>query len=153
MNRNTLIIAIAAIAVVGIAIGLGLAGSGQTGSLAGSIGGTPTTLTLNVSTCSAPTPERDVAFTLSGELRDSGGNPVVGRTIWLSWASCANGACAATPSTESAVTGEDGGFSFAKSEPPTRDYDANTTFVQYQTSFRGDAQYAASVSNAVKKLC
>jgi len=153
MNRNTLILAIAATAVVGIAIGLGLAGAGQTGSLAGSIGGTPTTLTLNVSTCSSPTPGGDVTFTLSGELRDSGDNPVVGRTIWLSWASCSDGACAATPSTESAITGEDGGFSFVMSGPPTRNYDANTTFVQYQASFRGDAQYAESVSNPVKKLC
>ncbi|MEN6517929.1 MAG: hypothetical protein ABFC38_07015 [Methanospirillum sp.] len=153
MNRNTLLIAIAAIVMVGIAIGVMLSGAGQTGSLSGSIGATPTTFTLNVSTCSVPTPAGNVNFTLSGELRDSGGNPVAGQAIWLSLSSCSNGACAATPSTESAVTGQDGGFSFVKSEPPTRNYNAETTFVQYSASFRGDEQYAASFSNSVKKLC
>ena len=41
MNRNTLLIAIAAVVVVGIAVGLLLTGAGQTGSLLGASGPSP----------------------------------------------------------------------------------------------------------------
>jgi hypothetical protein len=149
MNRN-LLIAIAAVAVVGIAAGILLAG--QTGQLSGAIGPTPTTLTLNASTCSVPSPSGNVSFTLSGELRDSAGNPLAGRTVALRWAVCDNGPCATGPQMPLATTDQNGGFSFARNEPPTRNYDADT-YVQYGAAFSGDAQYAGCSSDLVRKLC
>ncbi len=151
MNRNLLLIAIAAVAVVGIAAGVLLAGNGSQSPLSGAIGPTPTTLTLNVSTCSVPVPSGDVSFTLAGELRDSGGNPVAGRTVALRWASCDNGACASPAPMQFATTDQNGGFSFARHEPATPNYDADT-YVQYGAAFSGDETYAGS-SSIVRKLC
>lgn len=152
MNRNLLLIAIAAVAVVGIAAGILLAGNGQSGPLSGALGPTATTLTLNVSTCSVPDARGNVSFTLSGELRDAAGTPLAGRTVALRWASCDNGPCATVPEMPFATTNQNGGFSFARNEPATRNYDADT-YVQYGAAFSGDAQYAGSSSAMVRKLC
>ena len=152
MDRNTLIIA-GAIIVVGVVAGILLAGHWQSpGPLSGAIGPTPTTLTLNASTCSVPDPSGNVSFTLSGELRDSAGNPLAGRTVALRWAVCDNGPCATGPEMPFATTDQNGGFSFTRHEPATRNYDADT-FVQYGVAFSGDAQYAGSSSGMVRKLC
>ena len=97
MNRNLLLIAIAAVAVVGIAAGILLVGNGQSGPLSGALGPTPTTLTLTVSTCSVPDPSGNVGFALFGELRDTAGNALADRTVALRWASCDNGTCATCP--------------------------------------------------------
>ena len=153
MNRNLLLIAIAAVAVVGIAAGILLVGNGQSGLLSGAIGPTPTTLTLNASTCSVPDPTSgNVDFTLSGELRDSAGNPLAGRTVALRWAVCDNGPCATGPEMPFATTDQNGGFGFARNEPATLNYDKDT-YVQYGAAFSGDAQYAGSSSGFVRKLC
>ncbi len=153
MNRNLLLIAIAAVAVVGIATGILLVGNGQSqGPLSGALGPMPTTLTLNASTCGVPDPSGNVNFTLSGELRDSGGNPLAGRTVALRWASCDNGACASPAPMQFATTDQNGGFSFTRHEPATRNYDADT-YVQYGAAFAGDGQYAGCSSGMVRKLC
>ncbi len=152
MNRNLLLIAIAAVAVVGIAAGILLAGNGQShGPLSGALGPTPTTLTLNVSTCGVPDPSGNVDFTLSGELHDINGTPLAGRTVALRWASCDNGACASSAPMQFATTDQNGGFSFARHEPATPNYDADT-YVQYGVAFSGDEKYAGS-SSIVMKLC
>ena len=151
MNRNLLLVPIAAVAVVGIAAGI-LLGNGQVGPLSGALGPTPTTLTLNASTCSVPDGSDNVSFTLSGELRDSGGNPLGGRTGALRWASCDNGPCDTAPEMPFATTGPDGGFSFARHEPAAWDCDADTC-VQFGAAFSGDAQYAGCSSPMVRKLC
>jgi hypothetical protein len=51
-----------------------------------------------------------------------------------------------------ATTDQDGGFSFARNEPATRNYDEDT-YVQYGAAFSGDAEYAGSSSGMVRKLC
>ncbi len=52
MNRNTLLITIAAIVVVGIAAGLLASGALNSGSLSGSLEPTPTSINLSLSGCS-----------------------------------------------------------------------------------------------------
>lgn len=151
MNRNLLLIAIAAVAAVGIAAGVLLLGNGPTGPLAGALSPAPTTLTLTASTCSAPDGAGNVSFTLSGQLTAAGA-PVAGRTIALRTASYDNGAYAVAPVMDFATTRPDGGFSFAKLEPATAGYDADTYFY-YGAAFAGDTQYAGSSSPTVQKLC
>ena len=153
MNRNLLLIAIAAVVLVGIAAGILLVGNGQSsGALSGAIGPTSTTMTLNVSTCSVPDPSGNVSFTLSGKLHASGGVPLAGRTVALRMASCDNGPCATAPVMEFATTDQNGGFSFARNEPATRNYDADT-YVYYGAAFSGDLEYAGTSSGMVRKLC
>ena len=149
MNRN-LLIAIAVVAVVGVVAGVLLLGNGPTGPLAGALAPAPTTLTLTASTCSVPDGAGNVSFTLSGQLT-AGGAPVADRTVALRTARCDNGACSVAPVMEFATTGPDGGFSFAKLEPKTAGYDADTYY--YGAAFSGDTQYAGSSSGTVRKLC
>ncbi len=152
MNRNLLLIAIAAVAVVVVAAGVLFLGNGPQGSLSGSIGQKSTTLTLNASTCSVPDGRGNVSFTLSGELRDSDGAPVAGKTIALRTASVADGRSAVGPTMEFATTDLNGGYTFAKNEPATPGYDADT-YRYYGTAFSGDAEYASCSSATVRKLC
>lgn len=153
MNRNLLLIAIAAVAVVVIVGGALFSGAGQTGSLSGSIGLKATTLTLNASTCSAPDGTGNVSFTLSGELRDSAsGTPLAGRTIALRTGRSVNGSPSVGPVMEFATTDLNGGYTFAKNEPATPNYDADT-YKYYGTAFSGDEQYAGCSSGTVRKLC
>ncbi len=152
MNRNLLLIAIAAVAAVGITAGVLFVGNGPLpGPLSGALGPTATTLTLTASTCSAPDGAGNVSFTLSGQLT-AGGAPVADRTIALRTARCDNGACSVAPVMEFATTGPDGGFSFAKLEPATAGYDADT-YYYYGAAFAGDTQYSGCSSPIVRKLC
>ena len=73
MNRNLLLIAIAAVAAVGITAGVLFVGNGPLpGPLSGALGPAATTLTLTASTCSAPDGAGNVSFTLSGQLTAGG---------------------------------------------------------------------------------
>lgn len=158
MNRNLLLIAIAAIVVVGVGAGVLLLGDGQSpGSLSGALA--PTNLTLNITTCAAPElPPRSgggINFTLSGYLRDANGGPVPGRTILFakSGVTVEHAAFMEGPGQSgSAVTAADGSFSLQKQESPTTDYSAGA-YQDFHASFAGDAQYAGSYSNAARKLC
>ena len=80
MRRNTLLIAIAAVAVVGIAVGLFLSGAGQTGPLTGRIAPIPTTLTLSYT---VPMEDGSGGYLLDchGRLADSTGAPVSNRAV------------------------------------------------------------------------
>jgi len=151
MNRNLLLIAIAAVAVAGIVAGVLLAGNAQ-GSLSGAIGTTATTITLNITTCSVADPAGNVSFTLAGALRDTSGKPLAGQTVGLRTAKADNGTVAVAPVTEFATTNQDGGFSFAKSEPATVNYDRDT-YYYYGAAYAGNATYAGCSSETVRKLC
>jgi hypothetical protein len=153
MDRNLLLIAIAAVVLIGIAAGILLVGNGQSpGGLAGALGPTATTLTLNVSTCAVSDIFGNVGFTLAGELRDSAGNGLANKTIGLRWASYDNGHLSETGPTEFTTTDQNGGFRFTRNEPPTPNYGADT-YVQYGAAFAGDQTYATSSSPIVRRLC
>ena len=155
MKTSSLLIVVAGVVVVAFALGAGLLflGGGQLpGPLSGSILPS-TTLSLEVSPCVPDAGGRTMSYNLTGQLLDSGGNPVAGRTVALSAASCRDGACATTPSQESATTGPAGDFRFEKHDSPTSSYDGTGTYVAYWVSFAGDELYAPSHSPQVKKLC
>lgn len=155
MKATSLLIAVAGVVVVVFVLGAGilfLGGGPLPGPLTGSIV-TSTTLSLEVSPCVPDARGGTMSYNLTGTLLDSGGNPLAGRTIALNSASCRDGACATTPSQESATTGPEGDFRFEKHESPTGNYDGTGTYVSYYVSFAGDAQYAPSHSTQVKKLC
>jgi hypothetical protein len=155
MKTNSLLIAVAGVVVVAFVLGAGLLfiGGGQLpGPLSGSIVPS-TTLSLEVSPCVPDAGGRTMSYNLTGKLLDSGGAPVAGRTVALDTASCRDGACATTPSQESATTGPAGDFRFEKHESPTGNYDGTSTYVAYWVSFAGDAEYGPSYSPQVKKLC
>ncbi len=149
MNRTVLLVAIAAIAVVGIAVGLLLAG--PTGPLAGALGPVPTSIDLAVSNCTGPDYQGFVSFIVSGHLRDSGGNPVGGRTVTLASMGCTDeGACYSD--VESLVTQSDGSFAVKKRGLPQENPTPGTGD-RYRASFAGDAQYGASTSGDVYRPC
>lgn len=159
MNRNLLLIAVAAIAVVGVAVGILLLGSGPSqGSLSGAIGPIPTTLTLNISACTEPDGRSEpgaLNFTLSGSLLDDNGGPVPGRTILFARSGATTGQASfmeGPGQSGSAVTAADGSFRLDKQELPTRDYSAGA-YQEFHASFAGDAEYLSSSSNTVRKLC
>ena len=153
MNRNLLLIAIAAVAAVGITAGVLFVGNGPLpGPLSGALGPAATTLTLTASTCSAPDGAGNVSFTLSGQLT-AGGAPVADRTIALRTAHCDAGACSIAPVMDFATTGADGGFSFVKTEPPTPEYDRVNHYYYYRAAFAGDAEYAGCASGEARKPC
>ena len=144
MNRNTLLIAIAAVVVVGIAVGLLLTGAGQTGSLQGASGPVPTSLDLIVSNCSPPDARGYSSFTITGHLMVSGG-VVANRTVNLYGVFPERGTSAAEP----LVTGRDGSFRVTRNVLPS----ANSTGDNYQAVFGGDAEYGPSTSEKVYSPC
>jgi hypothetical protein len=151
MNRNLLLIAIAAVAVVGIAAGVLLLGNGQTGPLSGALGPITTNLTLTVSDCADADASGNRGFAIFGVLRDSAGNGLADKTIALRTAKCDNGTCGVL-GVEFGTTDPMGGFSFVKSEPATPNLDADT-YIYYGAAFSGDEKYAGCASGTVKKRC
>jgi len=143
MNRNTLLIAIAAVVVVGIAVGLLLVGAGQTGSLQGASVPIPTSLDLIVSNCSPPDARGYSSFTITGHLMVSGG-VVANRTVNLVGVFPERGISAV----EQFVTGRDGSFRVTRDVLPS----ANATD-NYQAFFYGDAEYGPSTSEKVYRPC
>jgi hypothetical protein len=155
MNRNHLLIAIAAVAVVGIAAGVLILGSQQPQApLSGSMGSASTILTLDPTTCSVPDSNGSVTITVSGELHTTFGNPVAGRTVEVHRLKCGSTGCNWTgPDGEgSVVTGPEGRFSLVKSEAPTLYNDGSSHIVDYAT-FAGDAMYAGSQSSFQTRFC
>ena len=79
MNQKSLIITAVAIVAIGVGIGLWLSG-GQSGPLVGTIGSTPTSVTLSVTVLGVDeTGVGDRLLQFSGTLKDSGGTPAPGR--------------------------------------------------------------------------
>ena len=107
MNRNLLLIAIAAIAVVGIAVGLFLSGAGQTGPLPGMIAPIPTTLTLSYT---VPMEDGSGGYLLDvrGRLVDATGGPVANRSVKIRWKLPAE---TEVHDARTATTGADGSYS------------------------------------------
>jgi hypothetical protein len=160
MNRNTLLIAIAAIAVVGIAVGLFLSGALTAGPLSGTIGAIPTTLTLGWTDLG----EQGLGgyeFRLYGRLADSTGAPVAGRTVRLTFTvpgetpAPTTGWWTVSPSPTvtpivhdvgTATTGADGSYSVYHTQYASY-YGKHPV---YSASFAGDGTYLASRSPGVQ---
>jgi hypothetical protein len=160
MKPVTTLVAIAVVAGIFVLGGFAfLDGMQPQGPLQGSLGPTPTNLTLNISPCTEPegwlfTPGA-LNFTLSGYLRDANGNPVPGRTVTFTARGVLAGGMhyVGEPGVEgSAVTAADGSFSLQKQELPTAGYGTGA-YEEFVASFAGDTQYVSSSSNYVKKLC
>ena len=144
MKRNTLLIAIAAIAAVGIAVGI--LASGVAGPLTGSIGPSPTTLTIEYSLNNDPNGPWGGVWLLSlhGRLTDAAGGPVANRWVWVRVWTSSDG-----PSTAGAdMTGADGSFEVEYQQPGV--YPPNGITYRYWAEFPGDSAYLASSSPYVQ---
>lgn len=141
MKRNTLLIAIAAIAVIGIAGGLLLAAGLQNGPLSGTLGPTTTKLTLWVTTIE----ERGTGshlLRLDGRLSTLEGAGVAGRSVDLK-----QQISTTTLAIGTATTGADGTFTMTCEEPANS---SGTPFV-YFAQFWGDSLYRSSQSANVQR--
>jgi hypothetical protein len=142
MNRNTLLIAIAAIAVVGIAVGLLVSGAGQNGQLSGTLAPKPTTLTLGV-TVGMEDGMGGYGLSLHGRLADGTGAPVANRMVSVKYRvpgeTVVNDAGTAT-------TGADGSYNVEHQQL----YFYYGKHPVYYTVFAGDSLFLASRSPDVQ---
>ena len=147
MKRKTLLIAIAAVAAVGIAVGI--LASGVAGPLPGSIGPSPTTLTLEQSLDMDPNGPWGGAYLLSlhGRLTDAAGGPVANRWVWVRVWTSADGP-GTTDTAGADMTGADGSFEVAYQQPAPYPPDGIT--YRYRAEFPGDSAYLASWSPYVQ---
>lgn len=148
MNRNQLLIAIAAVVVVGIAVGLLLSGAGQPGPLSGALGQAPTSINLSVTDCWTPNGDGEFGWVVRGCLVTSSGEPVPNRAVTLYTEVCRNGGCTLGPS-ETVLTNAAGWFYVWKPQTP----DMYEKTEEYQAWFGGDYQYGPSESNYEKRPC
>ncbi|MEN6343420.1 MAG: hypothetical protein ABFC89_12790 [Methanospirillum sp.] len=142
MNRNTLLIAIAAIAVVGIAVGLLLAGAGQNGQLSGTLAPKPTTLTLGYT---VPMEDGSGGYLLDirGKLADATGGPVANRSVKIRWKLPAE---TVFNDAGTATTGADGSYSVQFQQL----YFYYGKHPVYHAEFAGDSLFLASRSPDVQ---
>jgi len=141
MNRNTLLIAIAAIAVVGIAVGLFIAGAGQNGQLSGTLAPKPTTLTLGC-TVGMEDGMGGYELFLNGRLTDSAGAPVANRPVSLRFTVPGQ---TGVNDAGTATTGADGSYSL-RFQQYSSYYGKHPV---YTAGFGGDSLYLASNSPGV----
>jgi hypothetical protein len=142
MKRNTLLIAIAAIAVVGIAVGLFLSGAGQNGQLSGTLAPKPTTLTL---TYTVPMEDGSGGYMLDvrGRLADSTGASVANRPVRIRWKLPSE---TVIHDVGTATTGADGSYN-VQFEQYSAYYGLHPV---YYAEFAGDSQFRASRSPDVQ---
>jgi len=141
LKRNTLLIAVAAIALIGIAGGLLLAAGLQNGPLSGTLGPATTTLTLGATTIE----ERSTGshlVRLDGKLSTLEGAGVAGRSVDLKWQFSTTTFAIGTVTTEA-----DGTFTMTCEELANS---SGTPFV-YFAQFWGDSQYKSSQSASIQR--
>ncbi|HIH03053.1 MAG TPA: hypothetical protein HA263_04090 [Methanoregulaceae archaeon] len=137
MNRNTLLIAIAAIVVVGIAGGLVLAGAGQNGQLSGTLVRQNTQVT-----CGATIVEEagigGFLLNLHGKLSTAAGAGLAGKPVTISYKYPGMSAFEPLPVV---TTAADGTYNYQYEELPYWG-----TPVLYCARFAGDDLYSGSQS-------
>jgi len=141
VNRNTLLIALVAIAVIGVAVGLVLPGALQNGSLSGTITKTLTKVTLTATT-TGESGTGNHLVRLQGKLSTLDGTGIAGAPVELSQQISTTTFLLGT-----VTTGADGAFSSTCEEPPNS---SNTSFV-YFAVFRGTSWYDPSQSDNVHR--
>ena len=137
MNRNTLLIAIAAIAAVGIVVGLFLAGGGQNGQLSGTLLKQNTQITCGA-TIVDETGLGGYLLNLHGKLSNAAGAGLAGKTVTLYFKYPSSSRYESLPAV---TTGADGTYGYQYEELPYWG-----TPVLYYARFAGDDLYNGSQS-------